>query len=185
MTEVRMNILIAYASARGSTREIAERIAARLGMQRHQCEVLPLDRVSDVKRYQAAIIGSAIHDQAWLPEAIRFVSDNSATLVDRPVWLFGVGMPAAMPWPFRTRAAAYEKAKAVAAIGESIHPRGDELFSGVFRSEQLPPVKRLIFRLLGGRFGDFRDWPGIDAWADGIAHELSASTSTVQDGELP
>lgn len=148
-----MNILIAYASARGSTREIAERIAARLGVQRHQCEVLPLDRVSDVKRYQAAIIGSAIHDQAWLPEAIRFVSDNSAALVDRPVWL-------------------------------SIHPRGDELFSGVFRSEQLPPVKRLIFRLLGGRFGDFRDWPGIDAWADAIAHELSASTSTVQDGGL-
>ncbi len=178
-----MSVLIGYASALGSTREVAERIASRIREDGHPCEAVPLGQVREVNRYDAVVIGSAIHNQAWLPEATRFIRDNSVALANRPSWLFGVGMPAALPRPFRKRAAAHERAKTVADFYASIHPRGDELFSGVFRSDQMPPVTRLIFRLLGGRFGDFRNWSDIDTWADGIARQLNASTETVPDGK--
>ena len=37
---------------------------------------------------------------------------------------------------------------------------------------------RLVFHAFGGRFGDHRDWPVIDAWADQIALALPTLRST-------
>jgi menaquinone-dependent protoporphyrinogen oxidase len=48
----------------------------------------------------------------------------------------------------------------------------------VLRAQGTRPLQRLLFRLLGGQFGDFRDWPAIDRWADGIASRLSTGTLT-------
>ena len=36
----------------------------------------------------------------------------------------------------------------------------------------------LFFHAFGGRFGDHRDWPTIDAWADQIAVALPSLRST-------
>ncbi|MEU6378750.1 hypothetical protein [Streptomyces sp. NPDC046909] len=52
--------------------------------------------------------------------------------------------------------------------------RDHRLFSGVVAPAQLPLAGRLLFRLMGGRFGDHRDWATIDGWADTIAAELAA-----------
>ncbi|MGH4011856.1 MAG: flavodoxin domain-containing protein [Pseudonocardiaceae bacterium] len=55
------------------------------------------DRVRDLCRYDAVVLGSAIHNQEWLPQAIRFVRRNLDALAARPVWLFSAGMPGALP----------------------------------------------------------------------------------------
>lgn len=169
-----MMVLVGYASEHGSTGDIAQRIAARLSDGERRVEVLALDRVGDLGRYEAVVFGSAIHDQEWLPLATRFIRRNLDALATRPVWLFSVGLPGALPVPLRRLA--MEESTVIADFRDAIGPRDHRLFTGVVDRNQLSFVGRLLFRTLGGRYGDFRDWTEIDAWADNIAHQLTVAT---------
>ncbi len=169
-----MIVLVGYASEHGSTRDIAHRIATMLDKAGNRVETQPLDRVRDVDRYDAVVLGSAIHDQQWLPPATRFVRRNRDVLAGLPVWLFSVGMPGALPRPLR-RFAMKEKQKVITNFRDIINPRDHRLFSGVVVPSQLSRMGRVIFRVLGCRYGDFRDWRAIDAWAQDIACALVAA----------
>ena len=70
-----------------------------------------------------------------------------------------------------------------AEFAEAIHPRDRRVFFGAFDPDAAPvgPMERFgawFMRLPAIRAalpaGDFRDWPQIEAWADGIASELRA-----------
>ncbi|URN11515.1 flavodoxin domain-containing protein [Streptomyces radiopugnans] len=76
-----MTVLVGYASAHGSTREIAERIAARLAERGVEAETASLDAVGDAGGYDAYVLGSAVHGMAWLPEATGFVHTHRELLV--------------------------------------------------------------------------------------------------------
>lgn len=167
-----MTVLVAYASAHGSTRTVAERVAARLGLHGLDVELAALDALPDVGPYRAVVLGSAVHNGAWLPEAVDCVRRQRASLFARPVWMFSVGMAAALPRPLRRLAARSEPPRITRAV-EAIEPRGYRRFSGVVRSEHLDRKGRVLFRLLGCRYGDFRDWDAVDVWADGIAKTLA------------
>jgi menaquinone-dependent protoporphyrinogen oxidase len=90
-----VHVLVTCASPHGSTQGIAERIAARLRAGGISVDCAPVQHVQDVQDaqdvqdvqdvqdaqevrgvadYDAVIVGSAIHDQAWLPEASQFVA---------------------------------------------------------------------------------------------------------------
>jgi menaquinone-dependent protoporphyrinogen oxidase len=168
-----MTVLVAYATAHGSTRGIAERITARLGQRHLVAQARPVSEVESVVAYDGVVVGSAIHGQAWLPEAVRFMRSNATALAARPVWLFSVGMPGALARPLR-RWAMREGPKALAELPKIVRPVDQHLFTGVVRREELPLVSRAILRLMGGHTGDFRDWPEIEAWADDIAARLAA-----------
>ena len=88
-----------------------------------------------------------------------------------PVWLFSVGMPGALARPLR-KAAMREGPKALAPYEAAVRPRDTHLFSGVVRKEHFPAGSRAVMRMMGGRYGDFRDWPEIDAWAETISSGL-------------
>ena len=45
----------------GSTAGIAQKIGAHLSEAGHSTDVLPVDRVSDLTLYRAAVIGSAVY----------------------------------------------------------------------------------------------------------------------------
>ncbi len=167
-----MIIFVGYASAHGSTREIAERIAAKLNARGHRAELKSLERIQDTNGYDAFVLGSAVHDRAWLPHATQFVESHIDTLSARPVWLFSVGVPAALGRPLR-RLAETKGRKVIARIRDAVFPRDHRLFSGVVHPEQLPLLGRMIFRLAGGRYGDFRNWKEIDIWAEDIARQLT------------
>jgi menaquinone-dependent protoporphyrinogen oxidase len=68
-----------------------------------------------------------------------------------------------------------EAAIVIGALGVALRPRGSRLFSGVVRKDHLSRRGRAQFRLMAGRYGDYRDWAQIDAWAEGIADELVAA----------
>jgi menaquinone-dependent protoporphyrinogen oxidase len=167
-----MRILIAYATAHGSTQGIAERIAAGMEGRGFDVDCVPVDEVRNPDEYDAFVVGSAIHAQAWLPEAVRFITTHEATLAARPSWLFSVGMPGALAKPLQHWAMS-EGPKVVAGFEAGVHPRGTHLFTGVVSPEQFPDAKsRAVFRALGGRWGDYRDWADVDEWVGGIVHEL-------------
>ncbi|MCX5367485.1 flavodoxin domain-containing protein [Streptomyces sp. NBC_00124] len=167
-----MDILVGYASAHGSTREIAAHMAARLSAAGLKAEARALETVEDADAYRAFVLGSAVHGQTWLEQAKAFLRDNPDVLGTRPVWIFSVGMPGALRGPWK-RLAAKEIPVIVKSLPGEVPHRDHRLFSGVVSPAQLPFTGRLLFRLMGCRFGDYRDWGAIDGWTNGIAAELA------------
>ena len=167
-----MLVLVGYASAHGSTRQIAERVGSRISRSGATVCVAPVGELHDLEAYDAVVLGSAIHHGAWLPEATEAVRANAEVLAAKPVWLFSVGMVAALPRRLQGRAL-QEGPKAVAAIERQIHPRAHRLFSGAVRRDQLSQRGRLLFWLTGCRYGDYRVWSEIDAWAGDLAEQVA------------
>jgi len=167
-----MQVLVGYASAHGSTRQIAERIGSRIGRSGATVRVAPVDDLHDLEAYDAVVLGSAIHNGAWLPGATEAVRAHAEVLAAKPVWLFSVGMVAALPRRLQGRAM-QEGHKAVAAVEQQIHPRAHQLFSGAVRRDQMSRRGHLLLRLMGCRYGDYRAWSEIDAWAGDLAEQMA------------
>jgi len=166
-----MDVLVGYATAYGSTFGIAERLAVGLRQAGLTASARALETVDDADAYDAFVLGSAVHDQAWLTAARTFVRDNLEVLGPRPVWLFSVGMPGALRGPWK-RLGPLEEPVIVKRLPAGLTYRGHRLFSGVIRKSQLPLGGRIRFRLMGCRYGDYRDWDAVGTWGSEIAAEL-------------
>lgn len=166
-----LRVLVAYASCHGSTAGIAERIAAGLRSSGDTIDCRLMGEVSGLSGYDAVVLGSALHDQAWLPEAMAFLARFADGLEPVPLWLFTVGMPGALPRRLQGWAR-MEEGQTAEKLAPLVHPRGHHLFSGVIRKEHLSRAGRVRFRLMGGRYGDFRNWDEVDRWADALSDEL-------------
>lgn len=154
-----MTVLVGYASERGSTREIAERIGSVLSERGIRAEVLSFDDVADVTGYEGFVLGSAVHRQAWLPAALRFIARNAATLAAGPVWLFSVGMPAALPRKLH-RWAMTEEGTAIGGLTTHLHPQATRLFSGDRTARLTPLTDTDADRLLHGLRSADALWEG-------------------------
>ncbi|MCM2577422.1 flavodoxin domain-containing protein [Streptomyces meridianus] len=167
-----MVVLVGYASAHGSTRGIATRIATRLREQGFEVDARPVDEAGPAGSYEAMVIGSAVHNGDWLDEAAAFLEDNARVLADRPVWLFSVGLARALGGRFEAKA---KPPRRVAAFRRTATASEHHLFAGRVERDHLPLPGRLLWEVFGGRYGDFRDWDEIDAWAAGIGRALGRS----------
>ena len=165
-----MRILVVYASADGSTGEIAGHIAQRLRERGNDVSVQPAGAAANMHGIDAIVLGSAVHGRKWLSEASSFVNANRQAVHDLPFWTFSVGMPDALPKPFR-KTARTEEDGIISQLGD-LRPRGHRLFSGVVKPGQFPVASRIFLHLAGGRYGDFRDWPAIDGFATEIADQM-------------
>ena len=67
----------------------------------------------------------------------------------------------------------------VQELTSAVHARDHRVFAGALDRETVSGSSLgLAERFIAKRFvpeGDFRDWPAIDAWADDIARELTAT----------
>ncbi|KAL2436703.1 hypothetical protein ABEF95_013337 [Exophiala dermatitidis] len=170
-----MPVLVTYATSRGSTREVADRIASRLYQHGFAVDCRPVDHVFSVENYSAVILGSAVVRQRWLLDALVFVDVESMGLQHEPFWAFSLSMaPVAVPKWIATRITQRQR-KTVEARLMSKVPKMKEhrLFPGRNDGSSVPRPLRSLYRCLGGRFGDMRDWGEIDAWADNIAKQLA------------
>jgi menaquinone-dependent protoporphyrinogen oxidase len=177
-----MSVLVAYASRHGSTRGIAVRIAARLCAAGLKAEALPVNAVRDVGQYDAVVLGSALYLFHWLGEAKSFARRNQAALAGRPVWLFSSG-----PFgPDRIDEKGQDKLEVsgpreLDELRRTLRPRDHRVFFGAWgrRNKPVGFWERMVKIMPAAKAampdGDFRDWPNIDAWADGIAAALTAA----------
>jgi menaquinone-dependent protoporphyrinogen oxidase len=163
-----MTVLVAYASRRGSTREIAERIAARLRASGLDVHLDPLLGREQVGHFRAVVLGSPIYGGRWEREAVDFCRRNAAALSGHAVWTFSVG------WPGTGDDAPATDARHLDEVHRLVPAREHRYFHGALATGDLPLLERIAFRMRRGRTGDLRDWPAIDAWADGIARQLSS-----------
>lgn len=177
-----MKILVAYASRHGATRGIAERIAQTLERRGLEVTLQPADQATALGEYDAFVIGSAAYITHWLEEATNFVRRNRSQLASRPVWLFSSGPIGTEKVDAKGRDVLETSVPSeFAEFAADIHPRDERVFFGAYDPDA-PPIG--FIERLGARFtrmpairealpaGDFRDWPEIEAWADGIAREL-------------
>ena len=177
-----MRILVAYASRHGATRGIAERIHQTLERAGYDVTLKPVEEVGAVDEYDGFVIGGAAYVSHWMKEATTFVRRNRVLLASRPVWLFSSGPIGTDTVDAKGRDVleASEPREFAEFVG-AIHPRDQRVFFGAYDPDAEPIG---LMERLGSRFtrmpavrealpaGDFRDWPAIEAWADGIGREL-------------
>jgi menaquinone-dependent protoporphyrinogen oxidase len=166
-----MTTLVAYASRHGATAEIAARIARQLADAGAAVELRDVDDVESLDEYETVVFGAPVYDQCWPPEANRFAAAYREELSKRSLWLFSVGSFGDTK-PVIGRLT-HKEPREIAEIRADLRPREYRVFQGVIHKNQWPFWSRIFFRAFGGRFGDHRDWPAIDAWAEQIARALS------------
>lgn len=170
-----MNVLVAYASRHGATEGIAARIAERLAYAGAAVDLRQVDAVESLDAYDAVVFGAPVYNQSWPPEADRFVDEHRDVLAARPLWLFSVGSFGDTKRLIGR--VTHQEPKRIAEVRAAVQPREYRVFQGVIHKHQWPFWSRVLFHAFGGRFGDHREWPVIEAWADHVALALVSAHS--------
>lgn len=155
---VTQRVLVAYASKRGSTREVADAVAATL--REHGCEVdlEPAAKVKDAEAYDGVVLGGALYRGGWHRGARRFLRRHRRRLARVPTAVLALG-------PRRDGAEAFERSRrqlerALAKVPD-VEPVATAVFGGVDRERGI----------------DFRDWDAIRTWAESFGARLEDQPS--------
>lgn len=160
-------VLVAYATKMGATREIAEAVAARIRAASHEVTVLDAGDVGSVEPYKAVVLGSALYAGRWRPEAVKLLKRNVDALAKRPVWLFHSG-------PLGKDLSAQKAPRKVRELATRIGADQPITFGGRLTAQTAAGfVARKMAQ--GPMAGDFRDWDAIEIWAYTIAQSLVAA----------
>jgi len=165
-----MTVLVAYASKRGSTREIAETVAATL---RREGLGVCLERAEDVQcldGYDAVILGSAVYMKRWRGDARHFLKKHRKALRQKPFWVFSSG-PVGDPANDNPEWA--EPPKIVEKV-EELGGREHLVFGGCLPSEPTGFMVKAMVEGTPREFRDRRDWAQIRDWVHQIAASLVA-----------
>ena len=158
------SILLAYASRYGSTQEVAETITAALRQAGFEVDMQPIQEVKALDDYTAVVLGAAIYNAHWHPDAHQFLTQHQATLSQRPVAIFALG-------PLSTGDAAMRRSRRQFDRELEkypwLKPVALEMFVG-----KLDPSKLGFFERLGSTASDHRDWESIRAWANALPTQL-------------
>ena len=171
-----MSVLVAYATAHGSTKGVADAIASQLSTANVSVDLRAADDVADVSVYDAVVLGSAIHNGKWLTPASRLLTEIRRH-PRRPLWLFSVctvGETTSFLSPRVSRLA--RRARTLPpGVAEAAAPH--RYFAGVIEKSHWSAVGRLFFLVTGGRYGDHRDWADIDGWTKQIMAALPSDAT--------
>ncbi|MFG1798058.1 flavodoxin domain-containing protein [Nocardia sp. NPDC049149] len=175
-------IAVIYATAQGSTRDIAEFIAADLTERGATVELSDFEHAPDLSRFDGVILGSAVHNRDFLPAAAAYIRAHRDELRRSDVWMFSVGLGPALRGPIGRRIGATVPKK-IAALCKTVCPWDFRPFAGHYERINVSLQARLLYRLMGGgRYGDLRNWHAIRTWSTMIAQSLglpSANAATV------
>ena len=168
-------VLVAYATKRGATAEIAEKIGEVIRNNGLQVDVLPAGQVKDITPYNAVILGSAAYIGQWRKEAVKFIKENENTLSTLPVWLFSSG-PTGEGDPVELLKG-WLYPKSLQPVIDNIKPRDITVFHGAVTRDKLNFLEKWILNNVKSPIGDFRDWDAITAWANAITEELKTQSA--------
>ncbi len=169
-------ILIAYDTIHGSTAEVADHIGAELCARGFTVNVRFVGNVSSLEDYDAVIIGSAIYEFHWLPDARRFVRHYYAALSSKPVAVFIVCSAMSQDTPESRDAVQKAFVSPLLNRYPAISPLSIGLFGGAvdFNTNRYNLFEKFVLRILGTVLGftesaEWRDWEYISEWAQEFA----------------
>ena len=154
-------VLVAYASAMGSTGAVAATIGETLGASGYCVDVKPIQENLSIEGYQAVLLGSAVQHGNWLPEAVDYVKSNQWALNRVAVALFTVHIANLG----KDETSHKNRLAYLDAVRPLLQPVDEIFFAGKFDRRSaallLPGwAARLVPPL------DFRNWKVIRAWAE-------------------
>ncbi|MBN1139402.1 MAG: flavodoxin domain-containing protein [Anaerolineae bacterium] len=165
-------ILVAYATAAGSTGEIAEAIGNALREAGDTVDVRRAKEVTGLSGYDAVVFGSGVRAGKTYAEAATFLEKYQATLSSLPV----AGFIVCLTMKENTaencaQATAYLDALAASAPGVKLVGKG--LFAGQVDYNKLSWLLKFILkRFIKEPGGDYRDFEAIRSWAASIRSAL-------------
>jgi menaquinone-dependent protoporphyrinogen oxidase len=164
-------LLVAYATRYGSTKEVAEKIAAVLREGGSLVDVRTAEQVQSLDEYRAVVVGAPLYMFNWLKAARSFVARNRAGLERVPVAIFALGPTEDNEKDFQEARGQLEK---VLASFPWLAPVAVELFGGKFEPSRLTFPYNLIPTLKKMPVSDIRDWDAIHTWARDVGKTLVA-----------
>lgn len=175
-------IAIIYATAQGSTRDIAEFIGAELTERGATVELSDFEHAPELSRFDGIILGSAVHNRDFLPAATAFIRTHRDELRKSDVWMFSVGLGPALRGPIGRRIGNTVPNK-IAGLCRAVSPWDYRPFAGHYERAGVSLQARVLYRLMGGgRYGDLRNWHAIRTWSTMVAQSLglpAASATTI------
>jgi menaquinone-dependent protoporphyrinogen oxidase len=158
------SILIAYATKHGSTREVADSLAAALREHDLDVATLPAAHVDDLSPYDGVVVGGSLYTGRWHPDALDFLKRHRGVLETVPVAVFAMG-----PRTMETRDVAQSRAQLDRALAKvpGVDPFAVTIFGGVLDPRKL----RFPFNRMPA--SDARDWDAVHAWAADVAQGLT------------
>ena len=163
-----MTVLVAFASKRGSTTEIAETVAASLRRGGLDVSLRPVEAVRDLDDYDAAVIGSAVYMKRWRGDARHFLKKNRKKLRQMPFWVFSSGP---VGDPVDDNPEWMESPRFIAKL-EEMGVRGHVVFGGRVPADPHGFVETAMVEGTPEQYRDRRDWNQIREWAEAVAAEL-------------
>jgi menaquinone-dependent protoporphyrinogen oxidase len=169
-------ILVAYATKRGSTREVARTITTTLQEQGNRVDLRAASDCNDLSAYRAVVLGGALYMGRWHTDARAFLKRHAIALDERPIAIFAMG-PQRMD-ESSVRSARQQVDRALKQTPD-VDPVDVTIFGGVIDPNKLRfPFNRM-------KPSDARDWDAIRAWAAKLASSLAASSVPTVDGPEP
>lgn len=167
-------VLVTYATRYGSTAEVAEAIAKRLGEQGVSADVMPTREVSSLDGYQAVVLGAPVYIGSLLKDASAFLEHHRQELERLPVAVFVLG-------PLTSDQLAEDGHKqletALQKAAPWLQPVAAEEFAGAYDPAHLRFADKLAAVFPASPLHDVpaedgRDWNAIAAWADRLPETL-------------
>lgn len=166
-----MTVLVAYASKRGSTAEIAETIAATLRREGLGVCLEKVENVQTLDPYDAVVIGSAVYMKRWRGDARHFLKKHRKALKQKPFWVFSSGP---VGDPSNDNPEWTEPPKIVEKV-EELGGRGHVVFGGCLPAEPHGLMEKAMVDGTPKELRDRREWAEIRNWAKQIAVSLTAA----------
>ena len=168
-------ILIAYASMSGSTGEVAESIGEVLCAAGATVDVRLVNKVKDLRPYNAFVVGSAVRSDMWLPEAKNFIVANCGMLMEAPVAYFLTCLTLVRSTE-ESRRKARSFIKPMLDLVPEVHPVDIGFFAGVLDYSKFSFGMRAVMKYKmwtkGVQEGDYRNWDAIRTWAKSLRPKL-------------
>lgn len=153
-------VLVTYASATGSTTDVAGTIGKVLGERGFSVDVKPIQDNPSLENYGAIIIGSAVQNGRWPPQAVDFVKTNQSALNRVPVALFCVHIQNLG----KDKSSIQNRIAYLDEVRSLLSPIDEGFFAGRFnRQGAALMLPKWIARLAPPL--DFRNWRKIRGWA--------------------
>ncbi|NWF70579.1 MAG: hypothetical protein HXY40_15940 [Chloroflexi bacterium] len=170
-----MKVLVAYASAHGSTAEVGHFLKRVLSAYDTQVSALNVSAVEAVWEYDAFVLGSAIQDGMWLHAMFQFIERFRTDLVRKPCYMWINCVRVIEPDGYEHAMKHYIHQPTI----ETLNVREVAVFAGKLSLETIDWNERWLLSLRydgserPGTFNkDFRNWEVIAAWGNKIAREL-------------
>ncbi len=166
------SVLITYATRAGSTKEVAESIAATMRDVGLWPDTSPMHKEPSLLGQSAILLGAPLYMGRFPREFHQYVASHRAQLHSIHPWIFVLGPTRNLPADF---AAARKQALKQLQRYAWLQPTEVHIFGGRWAVQNLPFPFSALKHLPAAKkipASDIRDWHAIRHWALDIAHQI-------------